>query len=100
MKTISIDTILLREKIKLLKIEKEKIDKALGVVYNDSKEIENIWSGNFADIVRDDLVNYSNTFEKISYQLEKYIYFLEGVVELHEKKDKTLNSVIDKSFEK
>lgn len=97
MKNIVIDTIILRNKIQELKVEKAKIDQALGVVFDDSKTIENIWSGNCGDVLKDDLMKYSTTFEKISYQLEKYIYFLEKVVELYENQEKLIGSVIDKN---
>lgn len=97
MKNIRINTDLLRTKIEQLRTEKKKIDDAMGVIFDDTAKIENIWSGNCGDVLKEDLTEYSTTFEKISYQLEKYIYFLEKVAELYEKQDSRINSIIDNS---
>ena len=71
----------------------------MGYVFDDSKNIENIWSGNCGDLLKEELGQYSTTFEKISYQLEKYIFFLEKTIELYEKQEEKIGKVIDNSFQ-
>lgn len=90
MGTIRIDSDALRTKIESLKVEKKRIDDVLEKFKQETMGLDAYWSGNTGDMVKGELITYSDEFEYISKKLENYILFLEIVAKNYEYADDTI----------
>ena len=84
---IEINTSVVRSKIELLKVEKEKIDAVLEDFKGGSLKIKDFWSGGTGDEISEDLKGYITKFDYISSKLARFITFLEGVCASYDKED-------------
>ena len=92
---IRVNSAQIREKVDLLKVEKQAIDDELEKFKGNSLKIDTFWSGNTGDMIKENLTAYTNKFDYISNRLEGFILYLEKVALEYETEDDLINKSIN-----
>lgn len=87
---IYIDDTLLKNKIDLLKKQKEKVMQTFDNIKKDSLGMINYWSGNSGEEAYSILNDYTRSFSGIINKIDSKILFLESVLKAYQQMDNYL----------
>ena len=77
--------------------EMTNLDNLIGKINTKNNEIKNSWEGNVSDTVLTSISNFNTIFDNIRTQNEKYVNFINSVIEKYTDEDESKKSFVNEN---
>ena len=95
MSNITVESKTIVEQLESFKAEMTKLDSLMDKIDSKSNAISQSWEGNVSDTILSSIRSFRSTFDNIRAQNEKYVTFLNGVIEKYTDEDSSETSFVN-----